>query len=158
MLQPKITPFLWFDDQAEEAARFYCSIFEHSTIRDIARYPDGTVLTVSFELEGQPFTALNGGPAFGFTEAVSFAVSCEDQAEVDRLWDVLTANGGEESQCAWLKDRYGLSWQIVPKILPKLLGDPDPERANAVMQAMLQMRKIEIPVLQEAYDRVKAHA
>jgi predicted 3-demethylubiquinone-9 3-methyltransferase (glyoxalase superfamily) len=157
MLQ-KITPFLWFDDQAEEAASFYCSIFENSKILEVSRYPDGKVLTVSFELEGLQFTALNGGPQFGFTEAVSFAVSCEDQAEVDRLWDILTSNGGEESQCAWLKDRFGLSWQIVPKILPQLLGDPDPERANAVMQAMLQMRKIEIPVLEEAYDRVKAHA
>jgi predicted 3-demethylubiquinone-9 3-methyltransferase (glyoxalase superfamily) len=158
MLQPKITPFLWFDSEAEEAANFYCSIFEHSRILDVARYPDGKVLTVTFELEGLQVTALNGGPQFGFTEAFSFSVSCDDQAEVDRLWDVLTANGGEESQCAWLKDRFGLSWQIVPKILPRLLGDPDPERANAVMQAMLQMRKIEIPVLQEAYDRVKAHA
>ena len=157
MLQ-KITPFLWFDDQAEEAANFYCSIFENAKVLEVARYPDGKVLTVNFELEGLQFTALNGGPQFGFTEAVSFAVACEDQAEVDRLWDILTSNGGEESQCAWLKDRFGLSWQIVPKILPKLLGDPDPERANAVMQAMLQMRKIEIPVLQEAYDRVKAHA
>ena len=157
MLQ-KITPFLWFDDQAEEAANFYCSIFENSKVLDVARYPDGRVLTVNYELEGLQFTALNGGPQFGFTEAVSFAVACQDQAEVDRLWDVLTSNGGEESQCAWLKDRFGLSWQIVPEILPKLLGDPDPDRANAVMQAMLQMRKIEIPVLQEAYDRVKAHA
>ena len=154
-----ITPMLWFDTQAEEAASFYCSLFPDSRITEVSRYGEagpgeaGTVLTVAFEIEGRPFTALNGGPLFSFTEAVSFVVNCESQDEVDRVWNALIANGGEESQCGWLKDRFGLSWQIIPTALPRLLGDPDPAKANAVMQAMLQMRKIELPALQEAYDR-----
>ena len=154
-----ITPMLWFDTQAEEAAEFYCSLFPDSRITDVSRYGEagpreaGMVLAVSFELEGRPFSALNGGPQFPFSEAVSFVVNCETQAEVDRLWEALIANGGEESMCGWLKDRFGLSWQIVPTALPQMLQDADPERANAVMTAMLQMRKIEMTVLQAAYDR-----
>jgi predicted 3-demethylubiquinone-9 3-methyltransferase (glyoxalase superfamily) len=153
----KITPFLWFDDQAEEAARFYVSLFEDSEITDVARYPEGApgepgaVMTVNFRIAGQEFTALNGGPQFPFTEAVSLYVHCEDQDEVDRFWSQLT-EGGEESQCGWLKDRYGLSWQIVPDRLGELLGDPDPARAQASMQAMLQMSKIDIKVLEDAAD------
>ena len=152
----KITPFLWFDDQAEEAARFYVSLFEDSKITDVSRYPEGSpgepgaVMTVSFRLAGQEFTALNGGPQFPFTEAVSFHVRCEDQDEVDRFWSRLTEGGGEESQCGWLKDRFGLSWQIVPDRLGELLADPDPARAQASMQAMLQMSKIDIKVLEDA--------
>jgi predicted 3-demethylubiquinone-9 3-methyltransferase (glyoxalase superfamily) len=153
----KITPFLWFDDQAEEAARFYVSLFEDSEITDVARYPEGApgepgaVMTVNFRIAGREFTALNGGPQFRFTEAVSLYVHCEDQDEVDRFWSQLT-EGGEESQCGWLKDRYGLSWQIVPGRLGELLGDPDPARAQAAMQAMLQMSKIDIKVLEDAAD------
>jgi predicted 3-demethylubiquinone-9 3-methyltransferase (glyoxalase superfamily) len=152
----KITPFLWFDTQAEEAANFYASIFPDSKIGRIARYtevgpgPAGTALTVDFELAGQRFTALNGGPQFRFTEAVSFVVSCDTQEEIDRYWTRLTEGGGAESQCGWLKDRFGLSWQIVPAILPKLMSDP--QRAGAVMRQILQMKKIEIAKLQEAYD------
>jgi predicted 3-demethylubiquinone-9 3-methyltransferase (glyoxalase superfamily) len=151
----KITPFLWFDDQAEEAARFYVSLFEDSEITDVTRYPEGSpgepgaVMTVSFRIAGQEFTALNGGPQFPFTEAISLYVHCKDQDEVDRFWSQLT-EGGEESQCGWLKDRYGLSWQIVPDRLGELLGDPDPARAQAAMQAMLQMSKIDIKVLEDA--------
>jgi predicted 3-demethylubiquinone-9 3-methyltransferase (glyoxalase superfamily) len=151
----KITPFLWFDDQAEEAARFYVSLFEDAEITDVSRYPDGApgepgaVMTVSFRLAGQEFTALNGGPQFPFTEAVSLYVHCADQDEVDRFWSQLT-DGGEESQCGWLKDRYGLSWQIVPDRMGELLGDPDPARAQAAMQAMLQMSKIDIKVMEDA--------
>ena len=151
----KITPFLWFDDQAEEAARFYVSLFDDSEITDVTRYPEGApgepgaVMTVGFRIAGQEFTALNGGPQFPFTEAVSLYVHCEDQDEVDRFWSQLT-EGGEESQCGWLKDRYGLSWQIVPDRLGELLGDPDPARAQAAMQAMLQMSKIDIKVLEDA--------
>jgi predicted 3-demethylubiquinone-9 3-methyltransferase (glyoxalase superfamily) len=151
----KITPFLWFDDQAEEAARFYVSLFEDSEITDVTRYPEGSpgepgaVMTVSFRIAGQEFTALNGGPQFPFTEAISLYVHCKDQDEVDRFWSQLT-EGGEESQCGWLKDRHGLSWQIVPDRLGELLGDPDPARAQAAMQAMLQMSKIDIKVLEDA--------
>ena len=151
----KITPFLWFDDLAEEAARFYVSLFDDSEITDVTRYPEGApgepgaVMTVGFRIAGQEFTALNGGPQFPFTEAVSLYVHCEDQDEVDRFWSQLT-EGGEESQCGWLKDRYGLSWQIVPDRLGELLGDPDPARAQAAMQAMLQMSKIDIKVLEDA--------
>jgi predicted 3-demethylubiquinone-9 3-methyltransferase (glyoxalase superfamily) len=154
----KITPFLWFNDQAEEAANFYVSIFKNSRITNIARYGEGEhgepgqVMTVAFELEGQQFTALNGGPEFNFTEAISFYVDCKDQAEVDNLWSKLT-EGGEESQCAWLKDKYGVSWQIVPSQLVKYLSDPDPVKAQRVMQAMLQMQKIDISLLQKAYDQ-----
>lgn len=158
MLQ-KITPYLWFNDQAEAAAAFYTSVFPNSRINDVARMGEGgQVLTVSFDLEGLTFTALNGGPQFTFTEAVSFVVHCETQEEVDRYWNALIADGGEESMCGWLKDRYGLSWQIIPEALMRMLSDEDPQRANAVMQAMLQMRKIEVPVLQEAYDSVAAPA
>ena len=152
----KISPFLWFDNQAEEAANFYVSLFDDAEITNVARYPEGTpgpageVMTVSFTLEGQEFTALNGGPEFTFTEAVSFVVHCKDQDEVDRFWSQLTDGGGEESQCGWLKDRFGLSWQIVPDRLGELLGDPDPARSQAAMQAMLQMSKIEIKTLEDA--------
>lgn len=145
----KITPFLWFDDQAEEAANFYVSIFKNSKINDIVRH-DGKVLTVSFQLDGQQFTALNGGPHFQFTEAVSFVVDCDTQAEVDYFWEKLTADGGSESQCTWLKDKYGLSWQIVPKALPQLLADPDPAKAQRVMGALMQMQKIDIEKLYQA--------
>ena len=163
MLQ-KIVPFLWFNDQAEEAATLYTSLFDNSRVLEISRYaegspgPAGQVMTVSFELEGQRFTALNGGPQFPFTEAISFFVHCEDQAEVDRLWDALTANGGQESMCGWLRDRFGVSWQIIPSALMRLMSDPDRERAGAVMQAMLQMHKIEVAILQAAYDHSKDRA
>lgn len=152
----KITPFLWFDDQAEEAASFYVSIFKNSKLLSVSRYGEvgpgenGKVMTVSFELDGQEFTALNGGPIFKFTEATSFYVHCETQQEVDELWDKLCA-GGEPGQCGWLKDKYGLSWQIVPNILGELLGDADREKAAHVTQAMLKMHKLEIAVLLKAY-------
>jgi len=153
----KITPFLWFDDQAEEAASFYVSIFKNSKLLSVSRYGEvgpgenGKVMTVSFELDGQEFTALNGGPIFKFTEATSFYVHCETQQEVDELWDKLCA-GGEPGQCGWLKDKYGLSWQIVPNILGELLGDADREKAAQVTQAMLKMHKLEIAVLLKAYS------
>ncbi len=153
----KITPCLWFDTQAEDAATFYTSVFGSSRILDVARYgeagpgPEGSVLTVRFELDGQEFVALNGGPHFTFNEAISFQVSCADQDEVDHYWDTLS-EGGEESQCGWLKDRYGVSWQIVPTRLSELLGDPDPGRSQRAMQAMLQMQKIEIATLEQAAD------
>lgn len=154
---PKITPFLWFDNQAEEAARFYTSIFKNSKIGTITRYgeglplPAGTVMTVSFTLDGQEFTALNGGPEFKFTEAISFYILCENQAEVDHYWEKLTA-GGEESVCGWLKDKFGLSWQVVPRQLIELMNDPDREKAQRVTNAMLQMRKIDVALLEEAYE------
>lgn len=154
----KITPFLWFDDQAEEAASFYTSIFKDSKIGEVTRYgaggpgPQGSVMTVSFELEGMQFTALNGGPQFRFTEAISFVVDCQSQAEVDELWEKLT-DGGEESQCGWLKDRFGVSWQIVPSELGELLNDPDPAKAQSVTEAMLQMKKIDLQALREARER-----
>ncbi len=153
----KITPFLWFDDQAEEAMNFYVSLFKNSKILSLSRYGDvapgepGTVMTGNFQLDGQEFMALNGGPQYRFTEAVSFFVSCETQQEVDELW-VKLSEGGEEGLCGWLKDRFGLSWQIIPTALGEMLGDKDPERAGRVMQAMLQMRKIDIAGLQRAYD------
>ena len=153
---PKITPFLWFDDQAEEAAELYTSIFDNSRILNVAHYGEagpgepGSVMTVHFELDGQRVTALNGGPTYRFTEAFSFAVDCETQEEVDELWSKLTADGGEEGPCGWLKDRFGLSWQIVPTALPRLLSDPDRQKAGRVMQAMLQMKKIEIAELERA--------
>jgi predicted 3-demethylubiquinone-9 3-methyltransferase (glyoxalase superfamily) len=153
----KITPFLWFDNQAEQAANYYVSIFANSRILQVARYgeagpgPRGAVMTVSFEINGQQFTALNGGPKFGFTEAISFLVSCETQAEIDALWEKLSA-GGKESRCGWLKDRYGLSWQLVPTILPELLGDKDSARAQRAMQAMLQMSKLDIAALKRAHQ------
>lgn len=148
----KITTFLWFDDNAEEAAAFYTAIFNDAKIHSTATTPDGKVLTVTFQLEGQQFIALNGGPHFHFTEAISLFVDCADQAEVDELWEKLCADGGEESQCGWLKDKYGLSWQIVPRQLGEMLGDEDPEKAQRVMNAMLQMRKIDVAALQAAYD------
>jgi len=154
----KITPFLWFDNQAEEAANFYTSIFKNSKVGNVARYgeagpgPEGSVMTVSFQLEGQEFTALNGGPAFKFTEAISFFVDCKSQEEVDELWEKLTA-GGEEGPCGWLKDKFGLSWQIVPTVLIEMLNDPDPEKARRVTETMLQMKKIDIPTLEQAYEQ-----
>jgi predicted 3-demethylubiquinone-9 3-methyltransferase (glyoxalase superfamily) len=153
----KISPFLWFDDQAEEAMRFYVSVFKNSKAGDVTRYgdagpgPKGSVMTASFELEGQPFTALNGGPHFKFTEAISFVVSCETQAEVDELWDKLS-EGGQTQQCGWLKDKFGLSWQITPVALMELMSNPDPERSRRVMEAMLQMTKIDIAQLRRAYE------
>ena len=151
----QITPCLWFDTEGEEAAKFYTSIFPNSKIVDVAHYgeagprPAGTVMAVSFELNGQKFVALNGGPQFTFSEAISFQVGCEDQAEVDRFWNKLT-EGGEEGQCGWLKDKFGLSWQIFPKALPKLLGDPDREKAQRAMAAMLKMKKIDLGALEQA--------
>ena len=154
----KITPFLWYDNQAEEAANFYVSIFKNSRVLSVVRYgeagpgPKGSVMTVEFELEGQKFVGLNGGPHFKFTEAVSFVINCGTQEEVDYFWEKLTANGGAESQCGWLKDKYGLSWQIVPTVLPELLQDKDPEKANRVMQAMMKMVKIDIETLKRAAE------
>ncbi len=147
----KITPFLWFDGNAEEAMKFYVSIFKSSKIVSTLAGPDGKVMTGTFQLEGQQFMALNGGPHFKFTEAISLFVNCETQAEVDELWNKLTA-GGAESQCGWLKDKFGLSWQIIPSALGRLLGDKDRVKANRAMQAMLQMRKIDIAILQQAFD------
>ena len=154
----KITPCLWFDTQGEEAANFYVSVFKNSRILEVARYgeagprPAGTVMIVTFELDGRTFTALNGGPEFTFTEAVSFQVSCETQEEVDELWDRLS-EGGEEGPCGWLKDRYGVSWQVVPDPLIELLRDPDPGRSQRAMKAMLQMKKIDIAAVQRAADQ-----
>jgi predicted 3-demethylubiquinone-9 3-methyltransferase (glyoxalase superfamily) len=153
----KITPFLWFDNQAEEAMNFYVSIFNNSKIGNVARYgdtgpgPKGQVMTANFQLDGQDFVALNGGPQYKFTEAISFVVNCESQEEVDRFWNALVA-GGEPSRCGWLKDKYGLSWQIVPTVLGKLLSDKDPKKSGRVMQAMLQMDKIDIRKLEEAAE------
>jgi predicted 3-demethylubiquinone-9 3-methyltransferase (glyoxalase superfamily) len=159
----KITPFLWFDDQAEEAAKFYTSVFKDSKVGKILRYseetakisqsgrPPGSVLTVEFEIVGQKFTALNGGPQFKFNESVSFMVNCETQQEVDYFWEKLTADGGEESACGWLKDKFGLSWQITPTVLIEMLQDKDPEKSERVMNAMLQMQKIDINKLKAAY-------
>lgn len=158
----KITPFLWFDTQAEEAVKFYTSIFENTNIGKVARYdeagakasgrPKGSAMIIPFQLEGQDFIALNGGPRFKFTEAISFVVNCETQEEVDHFWEKLSA-GGQEEQCGWLKDKYGLSWQIVPTVLGKLMQDRDPARQQRVMQALLQMKKISIEGLQKAYDQ-----
>ena len=155
----KITPSLWFDTEAEEAATFYTSLFKDSKILEVTRYGDagpreaGMVMTVVFELEGQKFIALNGGPDFKFNEAVSFTVHCESQEEVDRFWDALTQGGGEEGPCGWLKDKYGLSWQIVPTAMEELLSDPDPGRAQRAMAAMLQMRKLDVDALKQAADQ-----
>jgi predicted 3-demethylubiquinone-9 3-methyltransferase (glyoxalase superfamily) len=151
----KVTPCLWFDTEGEEAASFYTSVFPNSRITDIARYGsagprrEGTVMTVSFELDGQEFVALNGGPEFTFNEAISFQVSCKDQEEVDAYWSTLS-EGGEQGPCGWLKDRFGVSWQIVPARLTELLSDPDRERSQRVLQAMLQMKKIEVDDLERA--------
>ena len=153
----KITPFLWFDTQAEEAAKFYVSIFKNSRIVTTTRYgeagpgPKGSVMTVVFELEGQEFIALNGGPQFKFTEAISFSVDCKSQDEVDRFWNRLS-DGGEEGPCGWLKDQYGLSWQINPTVLGEMLNDPDPVKSKRVMEAMLEMKKIDIEGLKKAYQ------
>jgi predicted 3-demethylubiquinone-9 3-methyltransferase (glyoxalase superfamily) len=153
----KITPFLWFNREAEEAANFYTSLFGNSGIVSLNRYgegaplPAGTVMTVSFRLEGQDFTALNGGPVFSFSPSISFVVNCESQQEVDHYWDNLS-EGGEQEQCGWLKDKYGVSWQIVPLALFTYLGDGDPERSQRVMNAMLQMKKIEIDGLKKAFE------
>ena len=153
----KITPFLWFDDQAEEAMSFYTSIFKNSKIGDVSRYgegapvPAGTMMSGTFQLEGQDFMALNGGPGFKFTEAISLFVDCKTQDEVDELWAKLSA-GGEESRCGWLKDKFGLSWQIIPAALGEMLQDKDPEKAARVLNAMLQMGKIDIAGLKQAYD------
>lgn len=156
---PKITPFLWFDDQAEEAAGFYVSVFPNSRILGVTRYGDagpgatGSVMTVRFEIDGSEFVALNGGPAHsGFDEAISFVVDCSGQAEVDRYWKALT-DGGDEIACGWLKDRFGLRWQIVPSELPSLLEDPDPGRARRAMEAMLTMKKLDVAAMKEAADR-----
>jgi predicted 3-demethylubiquinone-9 3-methyltransferase (glyoxalase superfamily) len=152
----KITPFLWFDSQAEDAANFYVSIFDNSRILKVVRYgaagpgSEGTVMTVAFELNGMKFTALNGGPVSKFNESVSFVVNCETQAEIDRLWEKLIAGGGQESRCGWLKDRYGLSWQVVPTVLPELLSDPDAARAQRAMKAMMGMVKLDIGALKKA--------
>jgi len=154
---PQITPFLWFDNQAEEAARFYTSIFPNSRIVSTTRYgegapmPKGSVMTVVFELDGQKFIALNGGPLFKFNESVSFTVDCKTQQEVDEYWEKLTA-GGRESQCGWLKDKYGLSWQIVPTALGELLGNPDGQKAKRAMEAMLKMKKLDINALKRASE------
>jgi len=154
----KITPFLWFNNQAEEAMNFYVSVFKNAKITSLSRYgeagpgPAGTVMLGTFELEGQEFYALNGGPEFHFTEAISLYVDCKDQQEVDELWARLT-DGGEESMCGWLKDKAGLSWQIVPSVLSELLGDKDPQKAGRVMQAMLKMRKLDIRTLRQAYEQ-----
>ena len=157
----KINPFLWFDDKAEEAANFYVSLFKNSKIDDVTRYdeagakaagrPKGSAMVIDFQLEGQEFVALNGGPHFKFTEAVSFVVNCETQQEVDEFWEKLS-DGGEESQCGWLKDKYGLSWQIVPTVLTEMLKDKDPVKAKRVMEAMLRMKKIDIRTLKQAYE------
>lgn len=154
---PRITPNLWFDDQALEAAEFYVSIFPNSRITDVLHYtaagpgPEGTVLSVNFELDGQPFTGINGGPVFPFTEAVSLLVDCEDQAEIDHYWEKLT-DGGEEVQCGWLKDRYGLSWQVVPAGWEAIVNDPDRERARRATEAMLTMVKLDVAALLAAAD------
>lgn len=158
----KITPFLWFDNQAEEAARFYVSIFKNAKLGNVTRYGEagkeihgrepGSAMTVAFELEGQPFTALNGGPLFKFSEAISFWIHCETQEEVDHYWNSLTAGGDPKAQqCGWLKDKFGVSWQVVPTILPQLISDPDAKKSQRAMQAMLQMKKLDIEALKRAH-------
>jgi predicted 3-demethylubiquinone-9 3-methyltransferase (glyoxalase superfamily) len=154
----KITPFLWFDGKAEEAMNFYASIFKHSKIGTVSRCgdagpgPKGAVMSATFQLEGQEFIALNGGPQFSFTPAISFLVSCETQEEVDELWEKLSA-GGEPGRCGWLKDKFGLSWQIIPTALGKMMGDRDPRKSRSVMKAMLQMSKLDINALKRAYEQ-----
>jgi predicted 3-demethylubiquinone-9 3-methyltransferase (glyoxalase superfamily) len=148
---PKITPFLWFDTQAEEAMNLYASIFKRSKVISVNR-AQGKVMSVQFELEGQQFMALNGGPQFRFTEATSFFVGCESQQEIDELWAKLTADGGASSRCGWLKDKFGLSWQIIPESLGRMLTDADPAKSGRVMNAMLQMDKLDVQKLQQAYD------
>src|SRR5437016_14438611 len=152
----KVTPLLWFDTNAEAAAEFYVSIFKNSKILNVSRYgdagpgPKGSVMVVNFQLAGQEFTALNGGPLFKFSEAFSFVVNCENQQEVDEYWSKLTSGGGQESQCGWLKDKFGFSWQIVPTALGKLMSDKDPQKANRVMEALLKMKKLDIATLEAA--------
>ena len=159
---PHLTPNLWFDDNALEAAEFYCSIFPNSKVTTVSHYTEagpgvpGTILAVSWELDGQDFTGINGGPMFQFDEAVSFAINCKDQDEIDHYWNALTADGGEESMCGWLKDKYGLSWQVVPEDWEKMANDPDPERVNRVMASMFQMKKFDIAAQQAAADGVTA--
>jgi predicted 3-demethylubiquinone-9 3-methyltransferase (glyoxalase superfamily) len=154
----KISPFLWFNDNAEEAMNFYASVFKNSEVLGVSRYgeagpgPKGTVMAVEFQLEGQKFVAINGGPQFKFTEAISFVVNCDSQEEVDYFWEKLS-EGGAESQCGWLKDKYGLSWQVVPTISIEMLKDKDPEKSQRVMKAILQMKKIDIQTLKQAYDQ-----
>jgi predicted 3-demethylubiquinone-9 3-methyltransferase (glyoxalase superfamily) len=153
-----ITTCLWFDTEGEEAAAFYCSLVPNSEVGAVSRYgeagpgPVGSAMTVEFSLDGRPYVALNGGPEYHFTEAISFSISCADQAEVDRYWDALVADGGEEGPCGWLKDRFGLSWQIVPQVLPELLADPDRERADRAMKAMLSMHRLDVAALLAAAD------
>jgi predicted 3-demethylubiquinone-9 3-methyltransferase (glyoxalase superfamily) len=157
----KITPCLWFDTQAEEAATFYCSVFKNSKITQISRYPNagqeihkrpaGTVMVVAFELDGQPFTAFNGGPIFKFDEAVSFQVICETQHEVDYCWSRLTGSGGQEGPCGWLKDKFGLSWQVVPAVIPQMMTDPDTAKSARVMNAFMKMKKLDIAAIERAY-------
>ena len=159
----KITTMLWFDNQAEEAARFYTSIFKNSKIKSVTRYgdagaqasgrPKGSVMTVSFEIEGQEFVGLNGGPVFKFSEAISFVVNCKTQDEVDEMWAKLTASGGEPGPCGWLKDKYGLSWQVVPTVLSELLESKDAKKAERVMAAMLKMSKLDIEALEQAAEK-----
>ena len=156
----KIMPCLWFDTEAEDAANFYCSVFKNSKIGKVSRFPNagqevhhkeaGTVMTVEFELDGQPFVALNGGPQFKFDEAVSFQIFCETQSEIDYYWNALT-QGGKESSCGWLKDKFGLSWQVVPAAIPQMMSDPDRERSARVMNAVMQMKKFDLATLQRAY-------
>jgi predicted 3-demethylubiquinone-9 3-methyltransferase (glyoxalase superfamily) len=166
-MQPKITPCLWFDSQAEEAARYYTSIFKDAKIGNISRYgkegheihgqPEGKVMTVEFEIGGQPFTALNGGPVFQFNEAISLQVPCETQEEADYYWDKLSEGGDEQAQqCGWLKDKYGLSWQVYPKELTDLVSDPDSAKSQRAMKAMLQMKKIDIKKIRQAYEGEEA--
>ena len=162
-MMSKITPCLWFDGQAEEAAKLYTSLFPDSRIDKVHRAaadnpstPEGAVLTVDFTLAGEHFMGLNGGPDFPFTEAVSFTIDCEDQAEVDRYWEALIANGGSPSVCGWLKDRFGVSWQVIPRALPAMLDGPDREGAARAMKAMLEMTKIDVSALRQAYEGVPA--
>ena len=157
----KITPCLWFDTEAEQAAQFYCAVFKNSKITQVSRYPEagqeihkkppGSVMVVAFEIDGQPFTALNGGPIFKFDEAVSFQVLCETQDEIDYYWSQLTGNGGQEGPCGWLKDRFGLSWQVVPSTIPRMMSDPDSSKTARVMNAFLQMKKLDIATIERAY-------
>jgi predicted 3-demethylubiquinone-9 3-methyltransferase (glyoxalase superfamily) len=158
MATQKIAPFLWFDDQAEQAAHFYTSIFKNSKILETSRYgeagpgPKGSVMVIKFQIDGMEVTALNGGPRFKFSEAFSFVVSCDNQAEINEYWSKLTAGGGQESMCGWLKDKFGFSWQIVPRHMSKLMGQIDPQKANRVMQALLQMKKLDIAKLEQAAE------
>ncbi|HEY1474782.1 MAG TPA: VOC family protein [Pseudolabrys sp.] len=157
-----ITPCLWFDTQAEEAARFYCSVFKNAKLGTVSRFPNagqdvhgkpaGSVMTVEFELDGQPFVALNGGPQFKFDEAVSFQVFCDSQPDIDHYWSKLTSGGGQEGPCGWLKDKFGLSWQVVPSAIPKMMTDPDTEKSARVMNAFMKMKKFDLAKLQQAYE------